>query len=91
MTIKGNKTEEKFYAIGISYEKADAVTRGKFTFFPEQVATFAEDSKSNGLENFFVVSTCNRTEFYGFAENDDQIVENIVNTQKVMQRNSVSL
>ena len=75
MTIKGNKTEEKFYAIGISYEKADAVTRGKFTFFPEQVATFAEDSKSNGLENFFVVSTCNRTEFYGFAENDDQIVE----------------
>ena len=75
MTIRGNKTEEKFYVIGISYEKADAITRGKFTFFPEQVETFTEDSKTNGLDNFFVVSTCNRTEFYGFAENEDQIVE----------------
>ena len=75
MAIRGNKTEENFYVIGISYEKADAITRGKFTFFPEQVETFTQDSKTNGLENFFIVSTCNRTEFYGFAENEDQIVE----------------
>lgn len=75
MTIKGNNKEENFYVIGISYEKADAETRGKYTFFPEQVGEFTKDSKSNGLDNFFIVSTCNRTEFYGFAENEDQIVE----------------
>ena len=75
MTIKGNKTEDKFYVIGISYEKADALIRGKFTFFPEQVEAFTKESKTNGLDNFFIVSTCNRTEFYGFAENEDQIVE----------------
>lgn len=75
MTIRGNKEEQKFYVIGISYEKADAVTRGKYTFFPEQVEEFTKDSQENGLDNFFVVSTCNRTEFYGFADSEDQIVE----------------
>ena len=40
MTIRNNNKEEKFYVIGISYEKADAITRGKFTFFPEQVEAF---------------------------------------------------
>lgn len=75
MTIRGNKEEQKFYVVGISYEKADAVTRGKYTFFPEQVEAFTKDSKENGLDHFFVVSTCNRTEFYGFAVNEDQIVE----------------
>ncbi|WP_313376561.1 glutamyl-tRNA reductase [Chishuiella sp.] len=75
MTIKGNNKEENFYVIGISYEKADAETRGKYTFFPDQVGEFTKDSKSNGLDNFFIVSTCNRTEFYGFAENENQIVE----------------
>ena len=79
MTIKGNKTEDKFYVIGISYEKADALIRGKFTFFPEQVEAFTKESKTNGLDNFFIVSTCNRTEFYGFAENEDQIVEQYCN------------
>ena len=75
MTIRGNKEEQKFYVIGISYEKADAVTRGKYTFFPEQVEAFTKDAQANGLENFFVVSTCNRTEFYGFADSEDQMVE----------------
>ena len=75
MTIKGNKEEQKFYVVGISYEKADAITRGKYTFFPEQVEEFTKDSQDNGLDNFFVVSTCNRTEFYGFADDEDQIVE----------------
>ncbi|QTV05980.1 glutamyl-tRNA reductase [Faecalibacter bovis] len=75
MTIRGNKEEQRFYVIGISYEKADAETRGKYTFFPEQVEAFTKDSQANGLENFFVVSTCNRTEFYGFADSEDQMVE----------------
>ena len=75
MTIRGNREEQKFYVIGISYEKADAVTRGKYTFFPEQVEAFTKDSQENGLDNFFVVSTCNRTEFYGFADDEDQMVE----------------
>ena len=59
---------KNFYAIGISYEKADAEIRGKFAFFPESVESFSDKAKTLGIDNFFVVSTCNRSEFYGFAD-----------------------
>jgi glutamyl-tRNA reductase len=65
----------KFYVIGVSYEKADAEIRGKFTFFPDSVQEFAEEGKARGMENFFVVSTCNRSEFYGFAPSVEDMVE----------------
>lgn len=75
MTIKGSNNQQKFYVLGISYEKADAVVRGKYTFFPEQVNAFTEKAKEKGMETFFIVSTCNRTEFYGFADSEEQIIE----------------
>ena len=75
MTIRGEKKEQNFYVIGISYEKADAETRGKFTFFPESVSEFVKDASLNGLDHYFVVSTCNRTEFYGFANSADEMIE----------------
>lgn len=65
---------QKFYVIGVSYEKADAEIRGKFTFFPESVPSFSEDGLSKGMNNFFVVSTCNRSEFYGFANSKEEMV-----------------
>ncbi len=64
-----------FFAVGVSYEKADAEIRGKFTFFPESVEAFSEKAKQVGIENFFVVSTCNRSEFYGFTESAETMME----------------
>jgi len=64
-----------FYAIGVSYEKADAETRGKFTFFPESVESFSEEATTLGIDNFFVVSTCNRSEFYGFADSAETMMK----------------
>ena len=68
------KLEKKFFAIGVSYEKADAETRGKFAFFPESVEKFANEGKELGIENFFVVSTCNRSEFYGFSDDAETMM-----------------
>ena len=67
--------KKEFYAIGVSYEKADAETRGKFAFFPESIESFSAEAKSIGVENFFVVSTCNRSEFYGFAESAESMMQ----------------
>lgn len=69
---KGNT--KKFYVVGVSYEKADAEIRGKFTFFPDSVKDFTRDGIAMGMENFFVVSTCNRSEFYGYANSVEDIV-----------------
>src|SRR5690606_32949858 len=57
-----------------SYEKADAEMRGKFAFFPESIEEFSKEGKELGIENFFVVSTCNRSEFYGFSDNSETMM-----------------
>lgn len=70
-----DKTKKNFYVVGISFEKADAETRGKFTFFPDSVEPFVKHAKATGIENFFVVSTCNRSEFYGFADSAETMMK----------------
>ncbi len=63
----------QFYLYSISYEKANAEIRGKFSFFPEQVASFSEQIQSQNLGAAFIVSTCNRTELYLYSEKPKEI------------------
>src|SRR5688572_9864429 len=64
----------KFYAIGINYKKSNATTRGLFAVTTEQYAAILEKSTATGLAELFILSTCNRTEIYGFAENAQQLI-----------------
>lgn len=64
-----------FFAIGISYEKADAKTRGLFSLGHEQKINLIDRSKQMGLEGVMVVSTCNRTEIYGFANEVETYID----------------
>jgi glutamyl-tRNA reductase len=63
-----NKTAN-FAVLGISFEKADAETRGKFSFFDENIKGFVNDIHELNLGDAFVVSTCNRTEIYTTTPN----------------------
>lgn len=67
--------DKNFFVIGISFEKADAITRGKFTFFTESIESFVEEAKNVGIESCFVVSTCNRSEFYGFSQDAQRMID----------------
>ncbi|MDG4945538.1 glutamyl-tRNA reductase [Weeksellaceae bacterium KMM 9713] len=62
-----------FKVIGISYEKADVETRGQFAFLDQYADDFIQKSKENNIEDFFVLSTCNRTEIYYFGSEDDKM------------------
>ena len=64
----------KFYNIGISYVKADANTRGKFSLSRENQVALLEEAKQKGMNELFVLSTCNRTEITGFAEHPFQLI-----------------
>ena len=64
-----------FYALGISYKKADAVMRGKFSLNSQAKQSLLLQAKNEGLEALLVTSTCNRTEIYGFAEHPYQIIK----------------
>lgn len=56
-----------FYAIGLSYLKADAEVRGHFSVDTPTQERILERAHEEGIEGLTIVSTCNRTELYGFA------------------------
>ncbi|MFL9844121.1 glutamyl-tRNA reductase [Flavobacterium rhizosphaerae] len=64
-----------FYAVGLSYRKADAVTRGKFSLDAPAKTAILRQAATEGIENIIVVSTCNRTEIYGFAQHPFQLIK----------------
>lgn len=68
-----------FYAIGLSYQKADAKTRGKFSLDKTAKQKLLEDAKTQGYSSLMVLSTCNRTEIYGFAEHPFQLIKLLTN------------
>jgi glutamyl-tRNA reductase len=57
-----------FFVVGISYRKTDVRLRGLFAITPERQQEVLLAAGSGELKEFFVLSTCNRTEIYGFAE-----------------------
>jgi glutamyl-tRNA reductase len=69
----------KFYNIGVSYVKADAETRGKFSLSKEGQLALLQEAKERGLGELFVLSTCNRTEITGFAEHPFQLISMLCN------------
>jgi len=67
--------QEHFYNIGVSYKKADANIRGKFSLSKENQIALLDLSKKRGFTGVFIISTCNRTEISGFAERPCQLIE----------------
>jgi glutamyl-tRNA reductase len=67
--------QEHFYNIGVSYKKADAKTRGKFSLTKENQIALLKLSKERGFKGLFIISTCNRTEISGFSERPCQLIE----------------
>ncbi len=64
-----------FYAIGLSYKKADADVRGHFSLDADSKTNLLNQAKAEGIESLIVTSTCNRTEIYGFAEHPYQLIK----------------
>ena len=64
-----------FYAIGLSYKKADADIRGRFSLDDASKLALIDQAKENDIESLVVTSTCNRTEIYGFAQHPFQLIQ----------------
>ena len=64
-----------FYAIGLSYKKADAEMRGKFSLDDKTKLDLLFQAKEEGIESLVITSTCNRTEIYGFAQHPFQLIK----------------
>lgn len=64
-----------FYAIGLSYKKADAEVRGKFSLDVPAIDHILVKAKELGIDGLLAISTCNRTELYGFAQHPYQLIK----------------
>ncbi|WP_178986309.1 glutamyl-tRNA reductase [Winogradskyella helgolandensis] len=71
-----------FYAIGLSYKKADARVRGHFSLSDDAKQNVLSQAKQNGVESLLAISTCNRTELYGFAEHPFQLIQLLCDNTK---------
>jgi len=70
-----HKNISNFFIAGINYKKSDACTRGQYAISNEQYKALLHDAALAGLNEIFVISTCNRTEIYGFAHNSNQLIQ----------------
>ncbi len=61
-----NHAPKKFFALGISYQTADARTRGNFSLDKTQIDELLLEAKQQGVKDLLVLNTCNRTELYGW-------------------------
>ncbi|MBU3026582.1 glutamyl-tRNA reductase [Zobellia galactanivorans] len=64
-----------FYTIGLSYLKADAEVRGKFSLNDAAMENILVEAKKLGIDGLLVTSTCNRTELNGFAQHPFQLIK----------------
>ena len=73
--MKLDHQQRNLYNIGVSYKKADAQTRGRYSLSKENQIKLLKEAKEIGFEGIFILSTCNRTEITGFAEHPYQLIQ----------------
>ena len=64
-----------FYCIGVSYKKADANLRGRFSITTKAIPFLLEDAKNKGIRSLVFSSTCNRTELYAQVPSHELLIE----------------
>ena len=69
-----NHDISRFYVAGINYKKTDASVRGLFAVGAEQYDLLLSEAKTHGINELFILSTCNRTEVYGVANDPSQLI-----------------
>ncbi len=75
-----------FYTIGLSYKKADAEVRGKFSLDDASKDALLVQAAAEGIDGLLVSSTCNRTELQGFAQHPFQLIKLLCdNTQGTVE------
>ncbi|MFA8435879.1 MAG: glutamyl-tRNA reductase [Marinifilaceae bacterium] len=74
MSFRIRENLQKIFVLGISYRKSALDIREKFSIQSEQQNELLKEAKELGVEGMMVLSTCNRTEVYAFAQDVDQVV-----------------
>jgi glutamyl-tRNA reductase len=65
----------QIHIIGINYRKADISLRGRFSFSREHYEEICKQPLPASISEFFILSTCNRTEIYAVSARPHQVLQ----------------
>ncbi|TWI95875.1 glutamyl-tRNA reductase [Mucilaginibacter frigoritolerans] len=82
MNINRPSDISHFFVAGINYKKSDTAIRGQFAVNNDQYEAIIKSAPDHHIDSFFILSTCNRTEIYGFAEDASRLVNLICSQTK---------
>ncbi|MBP7555803.1 MAG: glutamyl-tRNA reductase [Chitinophagaceae bacterium] len=69
----------RFCMVGISFHKTATTERSLFAITPEHQHNLLANARRQGFRSLFVLSTCNRTELYGYCDHDNSMTELLIN------------
>lgn len=69
----------RFCMVGISFHKTATSERSLFAITPQHQHNLLAEARQQGFRSLFVLSTCNRTELYGYCDNDNSMTELLIN------------
>ena len=81
-----SETKPIFFSIGISHWKTPIDIREKFNFSESAIDAILEEAKTLGVESLFVVSTCNRAQFFAQTHNAFILKELYVKHSKASEK-----
>ncbi len=68
------------FCIGLNHEKSNAKMRGKYSLSVKvQEELYLEAARMKNMGEIFIISTCNRTEVYGFVQHAVQLIRLLCN------------
>lgn len=74
MYLEDKNSIADFWVIGINYRKSDTALRGQYAVNDIQYAQILDAATGFGIPELFVLSTCNRTEVYGFSKDASSLI-----------------
>lgn len=87
--LSEKKSISDFWLIGINYRKSDTALRGRYAINNEQYGKILKAAPEFGLDELFILSTCNRTEIYGFTKEPLLLISLLCNFTEGVQENFV--
>ncbi|HSC53734.1 MAG TPA: glutamyl-tRNA reductase [Phnomibacter sp.] len=73
MKLHADHILERFCVAGISYRQANTTVRGRFAVDTELHKAILQEGQEQAIKSLFIVSTCNRTEVYGYVSHPHQL------------------
>ncbi|MFY7652072.1 MAG: glutamyl-tRNA reductase [Chitinophagaceae bacterium] len=62
---------KRFWVVGVNFQKTALKQRKRFAFSTDQIAAIYATENALHNKSFFILSTCNRTEVYGYVSSNE--------------------